>query len=213
MERPGEREGGFALALRILKELSDSGNLFISLKPPFTVDFEIPREALAQKLEPTKFTETDFRRFSDEISAMLYTTLSGEEDTYIDTRIRRSTESRELKEDDIPARRALLTEEIAMVRKELFNEHLKGRYDLKKSSKAPTFTDVDWDVKVKTHDLKLGRLNFPYATFRITFQRNFRDDPLTFLSGPTFDSMQINFTIDEIDYLIQALEKAREYLQ
>jgi hypothetical protein len=213
VETPDKRKKKFTSALRILKKLSDAGNLFISLKPPFTVDFEIPRDVLTQELKSSRLTEKEFLRFSDEISAMLDATLCDEANRYIEARIQRSLDTRELKKPEIAARRALLTEEIEMVRAELFSKHLEGRYDLKKSSKAPTFTDVDWDVKVKTQDFKLGKLNFPYATFRITFQRNFRDDPLTLFAAPTFDSMQINFTLDEIDYLVQALEKARGYLR
>jgi len=213
VETLDKRKRKFTSALRILRKLSDSGNLFISLKPPFTVDFEIPRDVLTQELKSSKLTEKEFLRFSDEISAMLDATLSDEADRYIEVRIQRSIEAGGLKEDDIPARRAMLSDEIEIVKAELFSDHLKRRYDLKKSSKAPAFTDVHWDVKVKTHDFKLGKLNFPYATFRITFQRNFQDDPLTLFATPTFDSMQINFTIDEIDYLVQALNKAREYLK
>lgn len=213
METLDKKKRKFTSALRILRKLSDSGNLFISLKPPFTVDFEIPRDVLTKELKSSKLTEKEFLRFSDEISAMLDATLSDEADRYIEARIQRSVEAGGLKEDDIPARSATLSDEIEMVKAELFSDHLKRRYDLKKSSKAPAFTDVNWDVKVKTHDFKLGKLDFPYATFRITFQRNFQDDPLTLFATPTFDSMQINFTIDEIDYLVQALKKAREYLE
>jgi hypothetical protein len=90
---------------------------------------------------------------------------------------------------------------------------LRRRYDLKRSSKAPSFSHVDWDIKVKYHDASIDPFDpIPYATFRISFQREFEDSAFAVLGGRTFDSVQVNFSKDEIDYIGKVFVAARERL-
>lgn len=95
----------------------------------------------------------------------------------------------------------------------MWTQHLQDRYELKASSKAPTFSSIDWDIKLKTKDAKLERIRFPYATCRIAFQRDFDISPLTLFSGKAFDSMQVNFSIDEVQYLIKVLTSIMRHLE
>ena len=53
---------------------------------------------------------------------------------------------------------------------------------------------------------------FRSATLRLSFQRDFEDSALLVLGGRTFDSVQINFSRDEIDHLIRTLSRVRDRL-
>ena len=116
-------------------------------------------------------------------------------------------------EEQAEKERERLNADIQKVESKLYDSHLQQRYDLKRTSKAPSFTGIDWDIKVKHFDAKLGDFEpFPYATCKISFQREFDDSPFVFFGGRAFDSAQINFTIDDIDHLSQVLAKVRERL-
>ena len=75
------------------------------------------------------------------------------------------------------------------------------------------FNGVDWDVKVKRFDASFDDFQpYPYATVRLSFQRDFEDSAFAILGGRTFDSVQINFSKDEVDHLIRVLSRTRERL-
>ena len=106
-----------------------------------------------------------------------------------------------------------IADDARAVREQLFDEKLRRRYNLKRSSKAPSFNQVDWDIKVKRYDAKVEIFEpFPYATFRLSFQRDFDDSPFAVFGGRTFDSVQVNFSRDEIDYLVRVLSAASRQL-
>jgi hypothetical protein len=84
---------------------------------------------------------------------------------------------------------------------------------LKRSSKAPAFSSVDWDVKVKVQDAEIAVEETPYATLRIKYQRDFGGDSFAIFGGRTFDSMQVNVTAEEIDYFIKVLQRVGGTLQ
>ena len=140
---------------------------------------------------------------------MLFAVLSDVVEQYVDHRVHSEDE-----DVDVPEERIDIQSAIDSVRDHLYDDHLQRRYDLKKSSKAPSFTNVDWDIKVKHYDANLESfVPFPYATFRIAFQKDFEDSPFVFFGGRAMDSVQINFSIDEIDHLRRVLLRARERLE
>jgi len=190
----------FNVTLEMLDKLVENGDVYISLSPPFSASFEINRDVLRKQLEDFSIAEEDFNRASRRISSMLLSILANEESDYIKAMIRSK-----LKGESADKRRKSLQEQISRVKEHLFTEHLKNRYNLKLSSKAPSFTGIDWDTKIKVGDAQLEKINFPYATCRIKFQREFEESPFVILGGRAFDSMQINFTIDDVDYLIRVL--------
>ena len=140
------------------------------------------------------------------IGVMLSAILEKQEEEYIDHFIS-SADGPQIS-DDVERLKA----EIENVRDRLYDSHLQQRYDLKKSSKAPSFTSIDWDIKIKHFDAKLSDFKpFPYATCRLSYQREFDQSPLT-LFGRAFDAVQINLSVDEIDYLSRVLATIRERL-
>lgn len=198
----------FEKAIQILDSLIKDGEVYISLNPPFNASFEINRNILHRELEGVSLDEKEFEKQSRRISSLLLAILADEESDYIASRIR----FEELEDEDASKRREVLKEQMSKVRERFLTEHLKSRHNLKLSSKAPAFSGIDWDIKVKTADARLENIRFPYATCRIKFQREFEESPFILLGGRAFDSMQINFCIDDIDYLIKTLRIMRERL-
>lgn len=200
----------FSKVLTMLKDLCDSCELFIYFIPPFELSFDVDRDILRKRLKESDLSEKMFSTESDHVSSLLLATLREDaEDDFIESRIK------ELKLEDEKAEqeRKILREELENVRKTLWNQHLKDRYDLKVSSKAPSFMSIDWDIKLKTKDAKLQRIRFPYATCKIAFQCEFEASPLAFFGTKFFDSVQINFTIDEIEYLMRVFATIRRHLE
>jgi len=185
------------------------GEAFVSLSPPFWTTIEIDRAVAVSYLKAE--ASDDFKKHAAEAGSLLAPILEGNIEGGIQTRLQQratdksATASAETYEKE-------LREKIASVKNFLYNDHLQKRYDLKKSSKAPSFTDIDWDIKTKYADAKMETLApFPYATCRISFQREFGGQPLNFFNA--FDSVQINFSVDEIEYLRRTLTTIEERLK
>ena len=208
MSTDNEKFDAFKKAIEIIDSLNRRGEIYISINPPFEAAFEVSRKTLLRELEEASLAEGDFQRQLRRISSMLLAVLAEEESEYIDSRI----ETEELKDEEASERRGVLQEQISKVKESLLTERLKSRYDLKRSSKAPVFSGIDWDIKIKTGDARLENIRFPYATCRIKFQREFEESPFIIFGGRVFDSMQINFSLDDIDYLIKTLSIIKEYL-
>jgi len=198
----------FAESLSILVNLLNTGDAYISLSPPFEAKFEINKDIIKKRLDELSISESDFNKETQKISSMLLPALSNEENDYIE----RLLSSRRLDDKKQKEIKENLYQQISKVKECLLTERLKRRYYLKLSSKAPSFTSIDWDTKIKVGDARLDKIKFPYATCRIKFQREFEDSPYVFFSGKAFDSIQINFTSDDIDYLIKVLETIKQKL-
>lgn len=205
-------EGTTRFVLSVLVELKQEGNLFIALTPPFSVSLEIDRTVLRSTLSAHELDEGQFNDAADEIKVILVNLLN--------SRARETQEvvqqiARQLgisPEEDAEFSR--IAADTQAVRDQLCDNTLQRRYDLKRSSKAPSFNHVDWDIKKKYYDANLDSFSpFPYATFRISFQRDFDDSPFAVLGGRTFDSVQVNFSKDEIEHLARVLLTVKERLE
>lgn len=196
-------------ALMTLKALCERHEVFISLVPPFYLSFDVDRDTLSQCLKGSDISEKAFRAESNRLGSLLLTVLQQREEQFIESRV----EELELKDQAAEEERKTLQAALASVRGALWDQHLQDRYDLKATSKAPSFSSIDWDIKLKVRDAKLARIRFPYATCRIAFQREFESSPFTLLGGKTFDTVQINFSIDEIEHLIRVFTTIRKHLE
>ena len=194
----------------MLERWKADGQLFISLSPPFTVTLEVDRVVMGETLTQPTLTPEQFSAASEEIGLILLNVLNRTEDRYIYGPGRRDSDEVDPETQAAQKQRKARVEE---VRSRLYDDYLQRRYDLKKSSKAPSFNGVDWDVKVKRFDANVDDFQpFPYATLRLSFQRDFEDSAFAVLGGRTFDSVQVNFSRDEIDHLIRVLSRTRERL-
>ena len=194
----------------MLERWKADGQLFISLSPPFTVTLEVDRVVMGETLTQPTLTPEQFSAASDEIGLILLNVLNRTEGRYIYGPGGRDSDEVDLETRAAQKQRKARVEE---VKSRLYDDYLQRRYDLKKSSKAPSFNGVDWDVKVKRFDANVDDFQpFPYATLRLSFQRDFEDSAFAVLGGRTFDSVQVNFSRDEIDHLIRVLSRTRERL-
>ena len=196
--------------LAVLEQWKADSQLFISLTPPFTVTLEVDRAVMGNALEQSELSPEEFRAASDEIGLILLNVLNGTEGHY--TLGPGGGDADESGSDTQAAQKQRIAY-VEEVKSRLYDSYLQRRYDLKKSSKAPSFNGVDWDVKVKRFDANVDDFQpFPYATLRLSFQRDFEDSAFAILGGRTFDSVQINFSKDEVDHLIRVLSRTRERL-
>ena len=199
----------FDSTLAFLSDSKNRGDLFVVLSPPFTASLDIDREVLQEFLDRGGVPESEFRRFAGEIGMMLAALLNGAVDEYVANPSQFLADGSDAFEDEEEVKAA-----VDRVRDQLYDDRLQQRYDLKKSSKAPSFTDVDWDINIKHFDANLADFTpFPYATCRFSFQRVFEDSAFALFGGKTFDAVQINFSIEEIDHLNRVLLRIRERLQ
>ena len=196
--------------LAILEKWKDRDELFITLSPPFEVTFEVDRTLLKTVLEESATSEREFRETASEISLILLNILNGTEDSYIETS---GDEPTGRPSAGPPGDEQQRTADMQAVRSCLYDERLQQRYNMKRSSKEPSFNRVDWDVKVKVHDNQLDIPRpIPCATISLSFQKEFEDSALAVMGGKTFGSTQIDFSLEEVDHLIRTLSVVRERL-
>lgn len=162
--------------------------------------FEVNTDVLKTRLTEAGIEREDFERASSEIADMVLATLQERTKEYIDANVSG------LAEDAKVSARADLAVRIEAV-SELINARLRSRYSLKVGSKAPSFASLDWDVKVKIFDGALGDTSCPYATVKLTHQRDFDLSPATFFGRNLFDSVSVNMTADEVEFLVQEFQR------
>lgn len=206
MAKQNNRAENFRTVLDILKD--SENNVFISLIPPFDIFFEFGKGTLDDIISKSNLDLKKFKSISNRISSLLLSVLREEEESFIDAYIERDG----LEKEEADNEKKVLGREIETIRKELYNKHLQNRYDLKISSKAPSFSNIDWDIKVKVKDSKLKAINFPYATCKMTYQREFDYSPYYVFNNDAFSSITINYSIDEIEHLIKVFSTIRKNL-
>ncbi|MFN0147991.1 MAG: hypothetical protein ACKVT1_15920 [Dehalococcoidia bacterium] len=202
----------FDPTLGVLSHLCSKGDAFIALAPPFSVTIEVERSTLGPHLAERNLSERDFGHASTFIGSMLLAILEDQVDRFVAAH-EDEPDSDALGPEDAVVDLDLLRRQAEAVRTSLWTDHLQKRYDLKKSSKAPSFSGIDWDIKVKIADAKADKLrSFPYATCRISFQREYDYSVFAVLARP-FDSIQINFSVDEVAYLARVFGAIRQQLE
>ena len=193
----------FAASIERAADLVKTRAAFLLLAPPYELDlvYVDVKEARAS------VAEISWREFGQHVSRIceylgaLLAAEGSESEAAMSARLKR------------PGRHdASVAEELGLVKQKLYNAALQERYDLKQSSKAPSFSGVDWDVKIKVDDAALNLHPSPYATVRIRVQRDFATDLYSLFGGRKFESLQLNFSIEEVDFLRAVLGRVRESL-
>lgn len=186
----------FKNVLGILADSVKQGSAFILLTPPYSIEFAFidPRE-LEAALKREKIERGEFNEVAGHISKLLLAILADHEEATI----------KQLSEKESPP--DVIRDQLAASKASLYSDQLQCRYNLKRSSKAPSFAEIDWDVKIKVEDAYHKVDDFPYATLKLKYQREFSGDPFTLLGGRTFDSVQVNFSGDELEYLQKVIAR------
>ena len=94
--------------------------------------------------------ESEFKEQATESGEFLLPILEGFTDRFIDSRVKNKFGDKlESERDSSDKYRQELKAKVEQTKKYLYNDRLQRRYNLKKSSKAPSFSDIDWDIKTK----------------------------------------------------------------
>jgi hypothetical protein len=199
----------YTQALDVLVDLFREERVYISLLPPFRVDFEIDdRPALLASLKQVgiESKERDFRTVLSEIERIVLAILRNDEDRFVDEKLEglQGTATKDEERKTLKGKFRATRDFLVAVDP---NNNIGKRYNWKACSKAPTYTGADWDIKEKLMDAKVGALNFPYATCRIQFQRDFSGDPFLIIGGRMFDSVQLNFSREEAEHLVKTFQR------
>lgn len=198
----------FDAALQELTKLHQRRECFILFSSAFSGTIELRDRDAINTLRTRGLSEDEIRSAFAEIASLVLAALRAGELDDVFYLIRGS---RNPADDE----RAEYTARFEAVRSALVDNHLTRRYQLKRLSKAPAFSDIDWDVKLKITDaLDEAFAPFPYATIKLKYQLGFEGvRGFPFLPMSDQDSVQVNFTSDELSYLITSLEHARESLE
>lgn len=199
-------QDSFDTALTLIEILREKRQVFVALTPPFTVTFDVNRQTLERALREASLERAAFDEAAGEIGEMVLAILEEKKQHYI-SRQTVAIEDEGKKKEAVEALERRLEQVAPFV-----DGTIRSRFDLKVASKAPAFSAIDWDVKLKTFDARLGQVRLPYATISLKWQREFRFEIATLLQRNLFDSVQINFTRDEVDYVIRELELVRDRL-
>jgi len=204
----------FQEAVKIVRNLIDNGSIFIVVSPIeiSEVKVQVDKESLQATLKPTTFSYDDFNNFLGEISRLISICLEKSEDGYIKSRVEHWRDEQRYDETRIANEKSLLESKLLSVKETLIDERLNQRYFLKKYAKSPYFTGFDWEVNVKHSDGETDVIQpLPYATCQIRFA-----DPGTkyrFSLMEHTESVQIDWTEEEIDYMIRVLEVIKQRIQ
>ncbi len=190
----------FDRVLAAVEGLVVANECFVLLRPPFGAALEVRNRAPIEALTEHGITLAEREEGVDDITMLMWAALLDRVDEFIGHRV---SEDEAGDSEEWQSRAEAVTQG-------LVDDGLRSRYRLKRLSKAPAFTDIDWDVKVKVDDAGESDLQpFPYVTVKLKFQRDFGDEPF-WLGGTTVDSVQVNFSTEELEYVIHSLQRSRE---
>lgn len=204
----------FQEAVRIVRNLIDNGSIFVFVSPieASEIKVQVDKESLQATLKPTTFSYDDFNNFLREISRLISTCLDKNEGGYIESRVEYWRDEEKYDETRIANEKSLLESKLRSVKETLVDERLNQRHFLKQYAKSPYFTGFDWEVNVKHSDGEADVIQpLPYATCQIRFV-----DPRTkyrFSFMEHTESVQIDWTEEEIDYMIRVLEVIKQRIQ
>lgn len=197
----------FAAVIKAISDLINRRKAFVLLTPPHSVEFALVNyHDLEPILIKDNIERADYFRHTYDAAELLSAILSGQQEKdIIEDKIRKI--SKEEKDEGTRTQlEATLRERLKQVRGNLYTDQLQRRYDLKRTSKAPAFGAIDWDIKIKIDDAYRRNVRFPYATIKLKLQKEFGFDPYSILGGRTFDSVQVNFSGDELEYVKSVLD-------
>lgn len=196
--------GKFQVLLKRVQELCGREEGVILFTPPFATAIVLREgRSLTGALTVNGLSEDEVRLGISEITDLIQAELQRSLQAFIGFR--------DL-EDDLEAQ-AEARRRQQLVATALVDDALRRRYALKRLSKAPAFADLDWDIKVKVADANDPDFEeIPYATIKFKYQRDFGDDPFVWFQRGV-ESAQINFTREEVSFLIGALQRVERGLR
>lgn len=216
MNATNEKLAQFKEIVTIVERLIKQKKVFISIsieRLPGIV-LEIEEETLDTELKAISVEEKDFHDIvDDEITPMMLACMEDSQDSFIKAKINALKEE-DYDQDRIAKEESLLREKIRLVDERLVDQNLRDRLLFKRSAKAPVFTGLEWDIKVKHFDSRKEPLYpVPYATCQIKYQKGVPRSPLAlFFEAAPSEAIEIDFTLDEIEHMIKGLGIVKDKL-
>lgn len=204
----------FKEAVRTTRNLIDNGSIFVFVSPIERADIkvQVDRESLEATLRPTAFTYEDFNNFLKEMSRLISVCLEEDEDDYVKSRVDYWRDEEKYDEQRVANEKALLESKLQSINEILVDDSLRNRYFLKKYAKSPYFTGFDWEVNMKHSDGETDIVQpLPYASCQIRFAKPGEKYRFSFIAHT--ESVQIDWTEEEIDYMIRVLEVIKKRIQ
>ncbi len=204
----------FKEAIRIVRNLIDNGSIFVFVSSieASEIKVQVDKESLQATLKPAAFSYDDFNNFLGEISRFISICLDKNEDIYIKGRVEYWRDEEKYDETRIADEKSLLESKLRSVRETLVDERLNQRYFLKKYAKSPYFTGFDWEINVKHSDGAVDVVQpLPYVTCQIRFAEPGTKHRFSFIEHTK--SLQIDWTEEEVDYMIRVLEVIKQRIQ
>lgn len=196
--------------LAAVNTLVQANDCFVLLKPPFGAALEVRDRSPIEALAEQGISRAEREEAIADIAGLLWYALVDRVEEYVEYRMAEDVSGDVEAGDAKTGSAEEWTSRAGAVASTLVDDGLRSRYRLKRLSKAPAFTDIDWDVKVKVDDAgESGLEPFPYVTVKLKFQRDFGDEPF-WLGGTTVDSVQVNFSTEELEYVIHSLQRSRD---
>ncbi len=212
----------FATLLSEVRLLLDRNEAYLALTPPFAARLVIDEAVLAEMAAKLEVDEKILQQQVQEVSLMILGVLMEQQDSmasYLVSRVHDrdvvSVERPPEQRQESEAKAKLFRTRMKSIAEVVVDKHLRNRFRLKVASKAPSFSGISWDVKVKVLDdadkeFSAGRV--PYTTIRVEYQKQFSEDS-TFVLGPdVFDAVQINLTRDDVEFLVRTLRRLSDSL-
>jgi len=204
----------FQSAVGIVRKLIDEGGIYIVVSPVERTDIklQVDRQFLEATLEPTPFSYGDFTKFLNEMSVMVSVCLEEREEIYVQRRVENWRDENNYDEPRIAEEKSLLERKLQVIKGTLIDDRLSQRYFLKDHAKAPYFVDFDWEVNVKHSDSEVDMAQpLPYATCRLRYARPGARP--RFPWAQSVESIQIDWTEEEIDYIVRILGVVKERIR
>lgn len=212
-----ERLEQFGEIVRLIRQLIEEGSIFVrmSFMRYRDITLLVERGSLQRAAESSGVDVEQVESLLEwEIPTMMLAALDEDEEAYIEFRIGRLKEKEEdVTEERVKEEREWQSGQLRLVKERLVTDELVARYRFKKDAKTPAFTAMDWEVKVKHFDSRAeSELALPYATLQLTYEHGPRGLGV-FPEVGGLESVEVDCTPDEIEYLIRVLGKARARLK
>ena len=204
----------FREAVKIVRNLIDNGSIFVFVSPTeiSEIKVQVDKESLQATLRPTTFSYDDFNNFLRETSRLISVCLENDQDAYIKSRVEDWRDDEKYDETRIANEKSVLESKLKSVNETIADDSLRRRYFLKKYAKSPYFTGFEWEINVKHSDGEADVAKpLPYATCQIRFVQPGTQYRFSFLQHS--ESIQIDWTEEEIDYITRAFEIIKQRIR
>lgn len=198
--------------------LLEGGHIFVSIRfemPP-GLSLVLEREAAKAEIERRGLSLDQFEEFLDEeVPNLMVALLTDSEEGYVESQLDSLKEEREgITDEQLEAERATRLAKLGAVSERIVDNAMRKRFTFKRRARSPVFVAFGWAVDVRHFDAKeQDELGLPYATCQIKYQKGIPALPFgILLGGPRLESVEIDCTLDEIEYMIRTLGEVREKL-